>query len=95
MLAVLDKTARRNRHSFLAGTARVTVVRFSRAVAGIGLELSDGRRLHVYDTSADDSHGCLVVFWHHGTPNIGAPPEASLPAAAELGIRWVSYDRPG
>jgi pimeloyl-ACP methyl ester carboxylesterase len=35
-----------------------------------------------------------VVFWHHGTPNIGAPPEPLLPAAAERHIRWVSYDRP-
>jgi pimeloyl-ACP methyl ester carboxylesterase len=59
------------------------------------LELSDGRRLHVYDTGADNSDGHLVVFWHHGTPNIGAPPEPLFPAAARLGIRWVSYDRPG
>ena len=56
------------------------------------LELSDGRTLHVYDTGAD---GQLAVFWHHGTPNIGAPPEPLFPAAARLGIRWVSYDRPG
>jgi pimeloyl-ACP methyl ester carboxylesterase len=59
------------------------------------LELSDGRRLHVYDTGTDDSDGCLAVFWHHGTPNIGAPPEPLFPAAARLGIRWISYDRPG
>ena len=59
------------------------------------LELSGGRTLHVYDTWADDADGRLAVFWHHGTPNIGAPPEPLLPAAAELGIRWVSYDRPG
>ena len=40
------------------------------------LELSDGRTLHVYDTGADDADGArLAVFWHHGTPNIGAPPE--------------------
>jgi pimeloyl-ACP methyl ester carboxylesterase len=59
------------------------------------LELSDGRTLHVYDTGADNGDGRLVVFWHHGTPNIGAPPEPLFPAAEELGIRWVSYDRPG
>jgi pimeloyl-ACP methyl ester carboxylesterase len=58
------------------------------------LELSDGRTLHVYDTGADDD-GCLAVFWHHGTPNIGAPPAPLFPASARLGIRWVSYDRPG
>jgi pimeloyl-ACP methyl ester carboxylesterase len=55
------------------------------------LELDDGRSLHVYDTDS----GSLAVFWHHGTPNIGSPPEPLFPAAARLGIRWVSYDRPG
>jgi pimeloyl-ACP methyl ester carboxylesterase len=59
------------------------------------LELSDGRTLHVYDTGADGADGRLAVFWHHGTPNIGAPPEPLFAAAARLGIRWVSYDRPG
>jgi pimeloyl-ACP methyl ester carboxylesterase len=59
------------------------------------LELNDGRTLHVYDTGADDAVSRLAVFWHHGTPNIGAPPEPLFPAAARLGIRWVSYDRPG
>ena len=56
------------------------------------LELSDGRTLHFYDTGGD---GRLAVFWHHGTPNIGAPPEPLFPAADRLGLRWVSYDRPG
>ena len=59
------------------------------------LELGDGRTLHVYDTGADGADGRLGVFWHHGTPNIGAPPEPLFAAAARLGIRWVSYDRPG
>ena len=39
--------------------------------------------------------GRLAVFCHYGTPNIGAPPEPLFAAAEELGIRWVSYDRPG
>ena len=56
------------------------------------LELGDGRTLHVYDTGGDSR---LVVFWHHGTPNIGLPPEPLFPASDRLGIRWVSYDRPG
>ncbi|HTF61027.1 MAG TPA: alpha/beta fold hydrolase [Actinomycetes bacterium] len=64
-------------------------------VAQTDLLLSDGRTLHAYDAWADGAEGCLAVFWHHGTPNIGAPPEPLLPAAAERGIRWVSYDRPG
>jgi pimeloyl-ACP methyl ester carboxylesterase len=61
----------------------------------IDLELSDGRTLHVYDTGAERAAKRLAVFWHHGTPNIGAPPEPLFPAAERLGIRWVSYDRPG
>lgn len=66
-----------------------------RVVTETDLQLSDGRRLHVYDTAADGVGACLAVFWHHGTPNIGAPPEPLFPAAAQLGIRWVSHDRPG
>ncbi len=59
------------------------------------LELDDGRTLRVYDTGEDGTAGQLAVFWHHGTPNIGAPPEPLFAAAEGLGIRWVSYDRPG
>lgn len=59
------------------------------------LELADGRVLHVYDTGADGGARDLAVLWLHGTPSIGAPPEPLFPAAARLGIRWVSYDRPG
>jgi pimeloyl-ACP methyl ester carboxylesterase len=62
-------------------------------VTEIDLEFGDGRTLHVYDTG--DAEGRLAVFWHHGTPNIGAPPEPLFAAAEDLGIRWVSYDRPG
>jgi hypothetical protein len=47
------------------------------------LKLGDGRTLHVYDTGTDDADGRLTVFWHHGTPNIGAPPEP------------LSHPRPG
>jgi pimeloyl-ACP methyl ester carboxylesterase len=59
------------------------------------LELGDGRTLHAYDTGADDADVRLAVFWHHGSPNIGAPPQPLFSAAERLGIRWVSYDRPG
>ena len=61
----------------------------------VDLELSDGRTLHTYDTGADDADDRLAVFWHHGTPNIGEPPKPLFPTADQLGIRWVSYDRPG
>ena len=51
---------------------------------------SDGRTLHAYDTG----RGEVAVMWHHGTPNIGAPPRPLFAAADRLGIRFVSYDRP-
>jgi pimeloyl-ACP methyl ester carboxylesterase len=63
-------------------------------VTEVDLELTDGRTLHAYDTGSRGRAG-LAVFWHHGTPNIGRPPEPLFPAADRLGIRWVSYDRPG
>ncbi|MGW3961387.1 alpha/beta fold hydrolase [Amycolatopsis sp. NPDC005003] len=56
------------------------------------LALPGGRALHVYDTGGPAR---CTVFWHHGTPNTGAPPGPLLPTAAELGVRFVSYDRPG
>jgi pimeloyl-ACP methyl ester carboxylesterase len=56
------------------------------------LQLRDGRTLHWYDTAGADNR--LAVFWHHGTPNTGAPPAPLFSAAERLGIRWVSYDRP-
>jgi pimeloyl-ACP methyl ester carboxylesterase len=59
------------------------------------LRLSDGRTLHVYDALAHGPDARLAVVWHHGTPNLGAPPQPLFPAAARHGIRWVSYDRPG
>jgi pimeloyl-ACP methyl ester carboxylesterase len=59
------------------------------------LVLSDGRCLHVYDTGAAGPVARLTVFWHHGTPNLGAPPQPLFEAARRLNIRWVSHDRPG
>ncbi|WP_329046434.1 alpha/beta hydrolase [Amycolatopsis sp. NBC_01488] len=56
------------------------------------LALPDGRTLHVYDTGGPAR---LTVLWHHGTPNLGAPPGPLLPLAESLGVRFVSYDRPG
>jgi pimeloyl-ACP methyl ester carboxylesterase len=60
-------------------------------VAELDIEIGDGRRLHAYDRGSGD----LVVMWHHGTPNIGVPPQPLFAAADRLGIRFVSYDRPG
>lgn len=57
------------------------------------LVLADGRELHYYDT-APSSAADLAVVWFHGTPNLGEPPQPLFAAAAERGIRLVSYDRP-
>jgi pimeloyl-ACP methyl ester carboxylesterase len=60
------------------------------------LTLADGLVLHAYDTDPDGAAGDrLTVFWHHGTPNLGAPPAPLFEASQRLGIRWVSHDRPG
>jgi pimeloyl-ACP methyl ester carboxylesterase len=64
------------------------------------LALGDGRVLHYYVAASEDGPAAaavspLSVFWHHGTPNIGSPPEPLFPESERLGIRWVSYDRPG
>ena len=53
--------------------------------------LPDGRTLHGYDVGGDG----VPVIWHHGTPNTGAPPRPLFALADELGLRWVSFDRPG
>jgi pimeloyl-ACP methyl ester carboxylesterase len=60
-------------------------------VADLNIETGDGRTLHAYDRGGGD----LAVMWHHGTPNIGAPPRPLFAAADRLGIRFISYDRPG
>ncbi|GAA2609868.1 alpha/beta hydrolase [Paractinoplanes durhamensis] len=55
------------------------------------MRTADGRNLHAYSRGDGD----LVVMWHHGTPNIGSPPVPLFAAADRLGIRFISYDRPG
>jgi pimeloyl-ACP methyl ester carboxylesterase len=47
--------------------------------------------MRVYDTGGDGP----ALFWLHGTPNTGAPPEPLFAATARHGIRWIGYDRPG
>jgi pimeloyl-ACP methyl ester carboxylesterase len=60
------------------------------------LRLDDGRTVHWYDTGAPDGvEDPLVVYWHHGTPNIGLPPAPLFELSDRLGVRWVSHDRPG
>jgi pimeloyl-ACP methyl ester carboxylesterase len=57
--------------------------------------LGDGRTLHYYDTRESAADRREAVFWLHGTPNVGTPPEPLFADAARSGLRWVSYDRPG
>jgi pimeloyl-ACP methyl ester carboxylesterase len=66
------------------------------------VRLAGGRILHAYDTRADGTAGRpgapgspVVVFWLHGSPNVGSPPEPLFAVAEANGLRWVSYDRPG
>jgi pimeloyl-ACP methyl ester carboxylesterase len=54
----------------------------------------DGRALGVYDVGPTGSRDELVAVWHHGTPQIGAPPDPLLEPGAKRGIRWVGIDRP-
>jgi len=61
----------------------------------LDIGLPDGGVLHAYDSGSQTDGGHLAVVWHHGTPNIGLPPEPLAPAARHLGIRWLSFDRPG
>ncbi|WP_246608255.1 alpha/beta fold hydrolase [Paractinoplanes toevensis] len=60
-------------------------------ITEVDLRTSDGRTLRGYSRGAGDR----VVMWHHGTPNIGSPPAPLFAAADRLGIRFISYDRPG
>ncbi|MGH8877030.1 MAG: alpha/beta fold hydrolase [Stackebrandtia sp.] len=62
-------------------------------ISEFDVNLPDGGVVHGYDTGPADSR--LTVVWHHGTPNIGTPPEPLFEESQQLGIRWVSYDRPG
>ena len=55
--------------------------------------LKDGRSLTVHD-SMNGAHAHLTIIWHHGSPQTGAALGPHLRAAAERGIRWVSYGRP-
>ena len=56
---------------------------------------ADGGRLHVYDTAPEAGLDRVTVIWHHGTPNIGKPPQPLFETSERLGIRWIGYDRPG
>ena len=60
----------------------------------VDLTTADGRVLHAYDVGLTSRSDELVVLWHGGTPNTGAPPEPLFEVARSLRIRWIGYDRP-
>ena len=57
------------------------------------VRLDDGRTLRAYD-AGPDADDALTIVWHHGSPQTGAPLDPLLAAAAERGIRLLSYARP-
>jgi pimeloyl-ACP methyl ester carboxylesterase len=61
----------------------------------VDVTTADGRVLHAYDVGPTGRPDELIVLWHGGTPNTGAPPEPLFEVARTLGIRWIGYDRPG
>ena len=64
------------------------------AVSERDVTLPDGRVLHTYDTGPDVGVSGLTVLWHHGSPQTGALPDPLRAAAADRGIRLLSYGRP-
>jgi pimeloyl-ACP methyl ester carboxylesterase len=54
--------------------------------------LPDGRSLDLYVDGPEDG---TILISHHGTPGAGIPLGSFVSAAAERGLRWVSYSRPG
>jgi pimeloyl-ACP methyl ester carboxylesterase len=58
------------------------------------VRLEDGRTVRAHDTADGDTADSFTVFWHHGSPQTGAPLAPLLDAAGERGIRLVSYGRP-
>jgi pimeloyl-ACP methyl ester carboxylesterase len=63
-------------------------------VAERDVRLDDGRVLRAYDSAAAAPADAFTVVWHHGSPQTGAPLDPLLEAAAERGIRLVTYGRP-
>jgi pimeloyl-ACP methyl ester carboxylesterase len=56
------------------------------------IRLSDGRALEYWNEGSDD--GDALVF-HHGTPSSGMPYEPFVEEAKRLGLRLITYSRPG
>jgi pimeloyl-ACP methyl ester carboxylesterase len=58
------------------------------------LSLADGRRLDLYDAGSPDGTGDVLLY-HHGTPGSVVPFRPMVDAAAQVGLRLVTWSRPG
>lgn len=58
------------------------------------VQLTGGRTLRVHDSGDPGQSRAFTVFWHHGTPQTGAPLAPLLASTAERGMRLISYGRP-
>jgi pimeloyl-ACP methyl ester carboxylesterase len=56
--------------------------------------LGDGRMVRVHDSGGGSSSDAFTVVWCHGSPQTGALLAPLVDAAAERGIRLLSYGRP-
>ena len=63
-------------------------------VSILDVRLTAGRLVRVYDAGGPDAPDALTLFWHHGSPQTGAPLEPLMSAAAARRIRLLSYGRP-
>jgi PPOX class probable F420-dependent enzyme len=78
-----------------SGWAAGGVVRRSAPAAERDVRLADGRVLRTYDSAPSAGPAdAFTVVWHHGSPQTGVPLEPLLEAAAERGIRLITYGRP-
>ena len=59
------------------------------------IRAGDGRTVRIHDAGTRGTELPLVVFWHHGTPGIGQPPQPLLALADALHLRLIGHDRPG
>jgi len=56
------------------------------------LTMPDGRTLETWVEGPDDAETLLFI---HGSPGSGLPDPEGVRTAAERGLRWVSWSRPG
>jgi pimeloyl-ACP methyl ester carboxylesterase len=58
------------------------------------VQLKGGRVVRGYDSGPAGASGRRTIVWHHGSPQTGVLLKPLLSAAADRGVRLVSYARP-